>query len=154
MHCITENHSDIVLTPSRSKFSHSIVLPITISVQFCTDMKTTNVFCILTVCICVVAVAASKPYGKKDDKIVVNQLCNPAGIGTEINSLKKEVEKMRKELTQRLDKNENKGKDCTLFDVADIPTSSIPVERATSSELPIGIPNFETLIIIRIDFSS
>ena len=102
-------------------------------------MKTTNVFCILT----------SKPNGKKDDKIVVNQLCSPFAIGKEINSLKKEVEKMRKELTQRLDKDENKGKDCILFDVAYIPISSIPVERTTSSELPLGIPNFETLIIIQ-----
>ena len=81
--------------------------------------------------------AASKPIGKTDDKIVVNQLCNPAAIGTEINSLKKEVEKMRKELTQRLDKNENKGKDCILFDMTHIPTSSIQLrERLQVNNYP------------------
>ena len=72
-------------------------------------MKTTVSF-ILTVCACVVAVDASKPASKTDGKVVVNQLCNPAAIETKINSLKKEVEKMRKELTERLDKKEYKGK--------------------------------------------
>lgn len=98
-------------------------------------MKTTAFF-ILTVCICVVAVAASKPNGKTDDKIVLNQLCNAAVIGTEINSLKKEVEKMRKELTQRLDKNENKGKDFILFDMAYIPTSSIQLRERLQVNYP------------------
>ena len=80
-------------------------------------MKTTAFF-ILTVCVCAVTVDASqtgvknvsKPSDKTDGKIVVNQLCNPAAIGTEINSLKKDIEKMKKELTQRLDNKEYEGK--------------------------------------------
>ena len=87
--------------------------------QFFTDMKTTAFF-ILTVCICVVVVYASKT-GVKDvsqgsvkteGKVVVNQHCNSAAIATEIRSLKEEVKTMKKELTQRLDSKGRKEHIC------------------------------------------
>ena len=44
-----------------------------------------------------------------DGKIEVHQLCNSGGAKAEVSSLKNEVEMLRKELTQRLDKNGTKG---------------------------------------------
>ena len=45
-----------------------------------------------------------------DGKIVMHQLCNSGMAKAEVSSLKREVEMLRKELTQRLDKNETEGK--------------------------------------------
>lgn len=45
-----------------------------------------------------------------DGKIVMHQLCNSGMAKAEVSSLKKEVEMLRKVLTQRLDKNGTKGK--------------------------------------------
>ena len=81
-------------------------------------MKTTAFF-ILTMCVCVVAVFASKTGVKNaskgsvktvQGKVVVYQHCNSAAIETEISSLKEEVKTLKKELTQRLDKRGSKGR--------------------------------------------
>ena len=45
-----------------------------------------------------------------DGKIVLHQIFNPGTAKAEISLLKKEVEMLRKDLTQLLDKNKTKGK--------------------------------------------
>ena len=45
-----------------------------------------------------------------DGKIVLHQIFNPGTAKAEIASLKKEVQMLRKDLTQLLDKNKTKGK--------------------------------------------
>jgi len=54
--------------------------------------------------------AASKPVPVDDGKIVLHQIFNPGTAKAEISSLKKEVEMLRKDMTQLLDKYEAKGK--------------------------------------------
>ena len=79
-------------------------------------MKTTLVV-FLSVCLGVIAANNSQVRnlsagnGKTDGKVVVHQICNSAATTAEITSLKKEVETMRKELTQRLDTVNSKGKE-------------------------------------------
>ena len=66
----------------------------------------------------------NKPVPVDDGKIVMHQVCNPGTVNADVSSLKKEVEMLRKELIQRLDKSEAKGKlkifkqfisQCSLF---------------------------------------
>ena len=45
-----------------------------------------------------------------DGKIEVHQICNWGSAKAEVSSLKKEVEMLRKDLTQRFDRIEQKGK--------------------------------------------
>ena len=45
-----------------------------------------------------------------DGKIEVHQICNWGAAKEEVSSLKKEVEMLRKDLTQRFDRIEQKGK--------------------------------------------
>ena len=45
-----------------------------------------------------------------DGKIEVHQICNWGAAKAEVSSLKKEVEMLRKDLTQRFDRIEQKGK--------------------------------------------
>ena len=77
---------------------------------------TTTFVVFLSICLGAIAANTSQirnlsaGNGKTDGKVVVHQICNSAATTVEITSLKKEVETMRKELTQRLDKMNSKGK--------------------------------------------
>ena len=79
-------------------------------------MKSNFTFLILAGCFIGTAVAkssqadASKPVAVDDGKIVLHQIFNSGTAKAEISSLKKEVDILRKDLTQLLDKNEDKGK--------------------------------------------
>ena len=53
---------------------------------------------------------ASKPVPVDDGKIVLHQIFNAGTAKAEMSSLKKEVEMLRKDMTQLLDKYEAKGK--------------------------------------------
>ena len=53
---------------------------------------------------------ANKPGPVDDGKIVLHQIFNAGTARAEISSLRKEVEKLRNDLTHLLDKNETKGK--------------------------------------------
>lgn len=84
------------------------------------DMKTTLVF-LLSACLIAIAANSSRTgvrnqlstgkLSKTEGEIVVHQVCNPAATMEEISSLKRQVEIMKKELTLRLDKEDNKGKE-------------------------------------------
>ena len=52
----------------------------------------------------------NKPVPVDDGKIVLHQIFNQGTAKAEIASLKKEVQMLRKDLTQLLDKNKTKGK--------------------------------------------
>jgi len=75
---------------------------------------TTTFVVFLSICLGAIAANTSQirnlsaGNGKTDGKVVVHQICNSAATTAEITSLKKEVETMRKELTQRLDKMNSK----------------------------------------------
>ena len=58
---------------------------------------------------------ANKQLHVDDGRIVMHQTCNPGTGNAEVSSLKKEVEMLRKEVTQRLDKSEAKGKLMIFF---------------------------------------
>jgi len=80
-------------------------------------MKTTLVF-LLSACLIAIAANSSRTgvrnqlstgkLSKTEGEIVVHQVCNPAATMEEISSLKRQVEIMKKELTLRLDKKDNK----------------------------------------------
>ena len=52
----------------------------------------------------------NKPVPVDDGKIVLHQIFNPRTAKADISSLRKEVEKLRKDLIQLLDKNKTEGK--------------------------------------------
>lgn len=59
---------------------------------------------------CFIGTAVAKSSSVDDGKIVLHQIFNSGTAKAEISSLKKEVEMLRKDVTQLLDKNEAKGK--------------------------------------------
>lgn len=59
---------------------------------------------------CFIGMAVAKSSSVDDGKIVLHQIFNSGTAKAEISSLKKEVEMLRKDVTQLLDKNEAKGK--------------------------------------------
>ena len=81
------------------------------------DMKTTFVL-LLSACLGALAAnnsqtgvkKSSQDSDKSDGKVVVNQLCNSGATTAEITFLKKQLEAVKKELTQQLDKKDTKGK--------------------------------------------
>lgn len=79
-------------------------------------MKSNFTWLLLAGCFIGTAVAKSsqtdinKPVAVDDGKIVLHQIFNSGTAKAEISSLKKEVEMLRKDVTQLLDKNEAKGK--------------------------------------------
>lgn len=80
------------------------------------EMKSSWYFLLLASCF--VGTVASKPTQTDanypvpvdDGKIVLHQIFNPRTAKADISSLRKELEKLRKDLIQLLDKNETKGK--------------------------------------------
>ena len=82
-----------------------------------------NFVLILSVCLGALAANTSRPGVKRssrvsdktDGKVSVYQRCNSGSTTAEISSLKKEVEAMKKELTQRLNKKDRKGKRYFMF---------------------------------------
>ena len=80
------------------------------------EMKLSSYFLLLASCFVVTFASkptqtdANKPVPVDDGKIVLHQIFNTGTAKAEISSLRKEVEKLRKDLTQLLDKNKTKGK--------------------------------------------
>jgi len=79
-------------------------------------MKSNFTWLLLAGCFIGTAVAkssqtdANKPVAVDDGKIVLHQIFNSGTAKAEMSSLKKEVEMLRKDVAQLLDKYEAKGK--------------------------------------------
>ena len=63
---------------------------------------------------------ANKPVSVDEGKIVLHQTFNTGTTKAEISSLREELEKLRKDLTQLLNKDETKGKGAISYFICDI----------------------------------